>query len=91
MPEQDGTSVNEKCLKRIGTTEVTTMIFSNSPLSQKSTLTDPKVSCMISRWICQEKHKKSNMSSSSKKGGLSSLVDFVALMPRSSMVLVEVS
>ena len=38
-----------------------------------------------------KKQKVKNMSSSSKKGGLSSLVDFVALMPRSSMVLVEVS
>ena len=37
------------------------------------------------------KNKRPNMSSSSQKGGLSSLVDFVALMPRSSKVWVEVS
>ena len=37
------------------------------------------------------KNKRSNMSSSLQKGGLSSLVDFVALMPRSSMVWVDVS
>jgi hypothetical protein len=36
------------------------------------------------------KNKRSKMSRSLKKGGLSSLVDFVTLMPRCSMVLVEV-
>ena len=36
------------------------------------------------------KNKRSEMSSSLKKGGLRSLVDFVTLMPRCSMVLVEV-
>ena len=37
------------------------------------------------------KNKRLKMSSSLQKGGLSSLVDFVALMPRSSMVWVGVS